>query len=114
MRKRETIYKEGLLKELKRIPKSIWFPIQQVGLRGHPDIMGCVDGKFVALEVKKTAKEAESVNSGREKLQKYFIDKILESGGIAGFIHPDNEDQVISGLYKLAGVSDKEYFDKTV
>lgn len=42
---------------------------------GVPDILACVNGKFVAIEVKSKTKLSE--------LQEYNIRKIREAGGIA-------------------------------
>ena len=45
---------------------------------GIPDILACIDGKFVAIEVKRTKGGVVSA------LQKAQIAKIKENGGIAG------------------------------
>ena len=45
---------------------------------GIPDILACIDGKFVAIEVKRTKGGVVS------PLQKAQIQKIKENGGIAG------------------------------
>ena len=45
---------------------------------GVPDLLVCVDGKFVAIEVK-TPKTKNNVS----KLQKYNLEKIKKCGGIA-------------------------------
>lgn len=45
---------------------------------GIPDILACIDGKFVAIEVKRTKGGVIS------PLQKAQIEKIKENGGIAG------------------------------
>lgn len=45
---------------------------------GIPDILACINGKFVAVEVKRTKGGIVSA------LQKAQIEKIKENGGIAG------------------------------
>nr|DAK78518.1 MAG TPA: Nuclease [Caudoviricetes sp.] len=45
---------------------------------GIPDVLACIDGKFVAIEVKRTKGGVVS------PLQKAQIAKIKENGGIAG------------------------------
>ena len=45
---------------------------------GIPDILACINGKFVAIEVKRTDGGVIS------PLQKAQIEKIKENGGIAG------------------------------
>lgn len=48
---------------------------------GIPDILACVKGKFVAIELK--------TETGRlSKLQEYNLAKIKESGGQALVLHP--------------------------
>ena len=54
---------------------------------GIPDILCCVNGKFVALELKsETGKLSE--------LQKYNLDKIKESGGVALCVRPSDFEDV--------------------
>jgi len=101
MKKEETKYKEKLLVKLRALPNSYWFVIQQIGLRGSPDILGLVSGFFVALEVKKDGSEVENI-SGREKLQEYVLGKVSDAGGLATFIHPDNERMLINYLQHLS------------
>lgn len=61
---------------------------------GIPDLICCIGGKFVALELKSdTGKPTE--------LQKYNIKKIKESGGIGLILYPDDfEDfkDLVNGL----------------
>ena len=53
-----------------------------------------VPGVFVALELK-----AENGKIG--KLQKYKLDKITESGGLAFEVRPSNWDKILETLKKL-------------
>lgn len=54
---------------------------------GIPDILCCVNGKFVALELKsETGKLSE--------LQKYNLEKIKESGGIGLCVKPKDFENV--------------------
>lgn len=55
---------------------------------GIPDLIGCVDGKFFAFEVKVPGKEGKAT-----KLQMLMIEKIKEAGGHATIIS-DPEDAV--------------------
>jgi len=55
--------------------------------RGTPDILACVNGRFVAIEVK-----AKGKLSTVSKLQQYQIDTINSSGGFA--IAVDNLEDV--------------------
>lgn len=58
-------------------------PYQQAGI---PDLIGCVQGRFFALEVKLPGKEHTTT-----KLQKLTIEKILQAGGSAAVVS-DPED----------------------
>jgi penicillin-binding protein-related factor A (putative recombinase) len=57
--------------------------------RGSSDILGCVGGKFVAIEVKRNTKSALSDN------QKIFMSNIKRSGGIA-FVATSIDDVIRS------------------
>ena len=53
---------------------------------GVPDILACVNGHFVAIEVKaETGKPSE--------LQLYNVRKIQESGGVAMILYPKDFDK---------------------
>ena len=52
---------------------------------GIPDILACINGKFVAIEVKRTKGGVVS------PLQKAQIEKIKENGGIAGVANSMDE-----------------------
>ena len=57
---------------------------------GTPDLLACVDGKFVALEVKRPSGGVVS------PLQKHHIEKINGAGGVAGVVRSvkDVEDLI--------------------
>lgn len=48
--------------------------------KGIPDIIACVNGKYLALEVKQPGGKAT-------ELQLYNIDMIRKSGGVAEIVH---------------------------
>lgn len=59
-----------------------------MSLRGIPDYLGCVRGRFVALELK--------IETGRPSaLQTFIIGKINEAGGYARVVYPSNLDEVL-------------------
>jgi len=92
----ESLFAIRVDKELKLIPKSHWFNIQQVAIRGVPDRLGVINGRFVALEFK------VSPEARRSALQTYHINKILELGGYARFVYLENWDVVHGELMLLA------------
>lgn len=59
--------------ELRFVPNSWWFKPPTAALRGVPDFIGCVNGFFVALELKL---DIAHLDPSRESLQKHVISKI--------------------------------------
>lgn len=53
---------------------------------GIPDILACINGYFVAIEVKATKGKPS-------KLQLYNRDKIREAGGISIILYPDQFEE---------------------
>ena len=66
-------------------------------MKGIPDIIGCVNGQYVALEVKRSESEANK-QTGRTVLQRHTINKIRKVGGYATFIYPLNAGEVLADL----------------
>lgn len=65
---------------------------------GVPDILACVNGKFLAIELK--------AEKGKvSELQEYNIDKIKESGGIAIVLRPSKFEE----FKKLIEVLENDY-----
>lgn len=91
----EARFKKRVLDRLRSLPCSWWEKIQQRGKRGTPDILGCVAGRFVALELKRS--EAARI----DPLQEYKLGQIGSVGGFAKVVFPGNWDQVWSELCKL-------------
>lgn len=94
----ETLFGTKVDRQLKKINNCWFVNIQQVAVRGIPDRIGCINGKFFALELK------VSVKSKRAKLQKYILNKIKQAGGFAEFVYPDNLQET---LEKLNGYANK-------
>ena len=67
----------------KKYPKSVWYkihigPYQE---RGIPDIVGCHNGRFIAIEIKTPENK-----DGTTKYQRRQIELIIRAGGKAGVI----------------------------
>ena len=62
---------------LKQYPSCWYYHPCDKTRRGIPDIIACIDCKFIAIELKK------NFNTGPSKLQEYNILKIREAGGYA-------------------------------
>lgn len=56
---------------------------------GVPDILACVNGHFVAIEVK--AEDGKPT-----ELQKWNVDKIRECGGVAMIVYPSDWEHFVS------------------
>lgn len=95
--KAETKFKEVFLKAMASIPNVWCEKIQQVGKRGTPDILACVAGRFVAIELKKDAK------SKPDKLQQHKLKKITGAGGVSFVASPENSETVIGMIAIMAG-----------
>lgn len=97
--KPETLFRKHFVKRLEALPNTAIFSIQQVAIRGTPDLLLCVNGDFVAIELKKSQKAATS------KLQLWNIDRIKGAKGMAFIVSPENEDKVIDQLkWRALGV----------
>ena len=102
MRKQpETKFKEKVLPLLRALPNSWFIKTQLVAVLGVPDILGCLNGKFVALELKRARTEATR-KTGRVKLQGHILLSIRNAGGFAEFCYPENWEEIFSELSKIA------------
>lgn len=80
---------------LKSLKNTTYFPIQQFAIRGDPDFILCIWGRFVALELKKDG--AEDARS----LQEYKLKKIQKTNGISFVASPDNWAEVSQILSEM-------------
>ena len=94
--KPETKFRAKVRAKLDLLPNSWFESIQQRAIRGTPDILGCINGFFVALELKATA------TSSITALQEHKLKGIGRAGGVAYVIHPDNFDSAYALLQHLA------------
>jgi len=88
----ETLLKEKVLSDLKSLSNTHAVKIQQVGIRGIPDILACIAGWFVAIELKRDSTQ------NPEPLQKYQLKKIEKAGGFSYVVHPGNWPLVFEEL----------------
>ena len=95
-KKPETVFKERVKKDLETLPYCWFVKIQQVALRGIPDYLVCLGGKFIAIELKKDAKEEPN------ELQKWTLNAIAHAGGISFVVHPGNWYETFDTLKHLA------------
>jgi hypothetical protein len=96
----ETIFKERVQRDLENIILSgghvWWTKIQQVSVRGTPDMLLCVNGTFWAIELKKDAKSRPS------KLQSYVLGLIKRAGGHATVESPETWPNTLAAIKILS------------
>ena len=61
---------------------------------GTPDIIACVNGKFVAIEVK-------AENGKPSELQLYHLEQIRNAGGISYLLYPKDFEQFKKDMEEL-------------
>lgn len=100
----ETRFKEKVLRDLRAIP-GVWAEkIQQVSIKGTPDILACVCGIFFAIELK--------TDSGKlEKLQEHKLRLIAKAGGGAMVATPSTWPD-IRGAIACAGATRADCLNK--
>lgn len=91
----EKLFENKIKAELKR--RGIWYVkyfANRNTLAGVPDLLCCVNGRFVALEIK--------AEKGRvSKLQQYQIEQIQNANGIAFAVYPNQWDALMDLFDKL-------------
>lgn len=92
----ETLLKERVLADLRALPSVYVVKIQQVAIRGTPDILACIAGRFIAIELKRDEKEKPA------PIQRYALAKISNAGGLSFVVHPLNWPGVLAELRRLA------------
>lgn len=76
-------FQEQVIKYLKSHPRCWYTKVWGGGLQrsGIPDILACINGLFIALELK-------AENGKPTPLQVYNIEQIKKSGGIGYILYP--------------------------
>lgn len=102
----ERDFQRLVLGQLATLPKSFFYKAQATSFRGVPDIVGCLNGLFVAIELK--------TNSKLSKIQEYTLKQINYAGGVAIEAHPASWEVIFKALEKFARskphvVSDEYY-----
>lgn len=93
----ETRFKNRIRPLLKALPNTWLTKTQQRALRGTPDFLMCVNGRFVALELKKSSKEKP------DPLQLHNLELIQKAGGVGLVVFPENWNEVYDQLKTIAG-----------
>lgn len=88
----ETRFKMKVQSRLATIPNLWVVKIQQVALRGIPDIIICYKGKFFAWELKVGKNDVT-------QLQQHVLNNISKAGGVARVVTPDNLEECMEELH---------------
>jgi hypothetical protein len=96
----ETLFKEKCFRDLASIlhagGRLWWVKIQLMAVCGIPDILMCVNGTFVAIELKKDAKSRPT------KLQSHVLGLIKRAGGHATVESPESWPTTLEAIKVLA------------
>jgi len=97
----ESKFEKDFMKKVEKLPGAYVPPkIDPGAVRGLPDRVFCINGRYCALEFKKS--KSESTSRGRAALQKYMLKQIEQAGGYTSFVFPENADFVMDELEHIA------------
>jgi len=88
---RENKIQSGIVRFLKKQEGCWVYPTCDRFTVGVPDILGCLKGRFFALEVKQPKAQLK-------KIQAYHLEKIREAGGVAGRVDSLKEVKALLSL----------------
>lgn len=94
--KPETVFRRRVQARLDTVPNSWFESIQQKTIGGTPDIIGCVNGYFVALEIKATT------SCNPTPLQFLKLQRIANAGGVGLVVNPGNLDKTMLLLLEIS------------
>lgn len=95
-KKAETLFRTKFQNRLKDLPSGWFESIQQKTIHGTPDMLGCIRGRFVALEFKAHSKAVVS------ELQKLKLKRIRTAGGYGFLVYPENADIIFDVLKSIS------------
>ena len=94
--KPETVFRTNRVRpDLLALPNTAVFAIQQKTIRGDPDFILCINGMFIALELKSEDGEAAP-------LQAYKLETVRRAKGIGIVATPDSWPQAYDLLKEIA------------
>lgn len=91
----EKSFRKKVCEDLSTLPDCWVESIQQVGIRGTPDLIVCLRGHFIGLEIKKEGGVVAP-------LQKYKLDQITKAKGYGAAVRPSNWPEIFSHLKRMA------------
>ena len=101
---KETLFQNKVKADLEALPYTFVIKIQQQALRGDPDLVVCIGGRAVYLELKKDEK------SKADALQLYRLHKARKANALAFVVWPEIWGELLDYLEELASwpISQKE------
>lgn len=87
MQKEETKFGKRVNQFLDSLPNCKYFVIQQLTKCGDPDRLICLNGYFIAMELKKDEK---GLKEKRFQLQAYILSQVTHAGGFGLAAYPGN------------------------
>jgi len=91
----ERSFKQKFMKELQaNFPNAYLLKTHFLGRAGVPDLLICVKGYFLALELKTQTGQAT-------KLQLAILSKIEKAGGFTRVVRPSNSKKTIEEIHDL-------------
>lgn len=91
---RESVFQTKVMGMLEKLPHCWAFKTVVSNQRGICDVIGVINGKFFALELK--------TEIGRpSKIQQYIISKINKAGGYATIVRPSTWEAILKELKEL-------------
>lgn len=93
---------------MEALPSTYVMKTQELSKRGILDVIMCVNGLFVAIELKKDMKE------NPDSLQRWNMQKIGAAGGISILAYPENWDtvyEIVSDIAHRGNVPDIRVMD---
>jgi len=78
-----------------------YFVKEALVIRGIPDIVGCINGKYFTLELKKDRSSCRK-RTGRIVLQRRGIEKVKAVGGFGEIVSPHNWEDTQKDLLEFA------------
>lgn len=95
MSKRENEYQRELKKRIEtRFPGCLVLKNDEQLIQGIPDLTILWGPWYAVLEVKRSREEMQRPRPN----QQYYLDVVNDMGGIAAFIYPEIEEEVLDAL----------------
>lgn len=92
----ESHFKDCVIRDLRSVPDTWFYKTQEVGRKGIPDIIACIKGKFVAIELKREGNKPTP-------LQDLTLTRIRATKGLAFWTSPSQwpeHRKMLDDLYR--------------